>query len=193
MEKLPLSNEQTLHAYTGIETIDSFENIYKRYVGKVYQKCLAMTNDPEMAKDFTQDIFIKVYAKLSTFQNRSTFSTWLYSISHNYCLDYLRSCKRTESLSDTVIREICEPEQTEPLVTPWKALSLFLNNLPEEEVNLLRLKYEQGLSVKFISEQYNLSESSVKMRLKRSRDKLRILCSAAISDTEQQFKKPVYS
>jgi RNA polymerase sigma-70 factor (ECF subfamily) len=70
---------------------------------------------------------------------------------------------------------------------------MHLNELPDDEVHMLKLKYEQGLSVKFISEQYNLSESSVKMRLKRSRDKLRILCANAISDREKQFMKPILS
>jgi RNA polymerase sigma-70 factor (ECF subfamily) len=190
MENLSVLDRPNPHPLPGIDPIDSFDNIYKRYVGKVYQKCLAMTQDPEVAKDFTQDIFIKVFVKLNTFENRSAFSTWLYAISHNYCIDYLRATKRTESLTEAIATEISEQDQTEtPAASQWQALSLFMKNLPDEEVTMLRMKYEEGLSVKLISKFYNLSESSVKMRLKRSRDKLRILCLNAISEKEKHFQK----
>jgi RNA polymerase sigma factor (sigma-70 family) len=193
MTKYPLLDEQSVTSFQNSEAIDSFDNIYNHYVNRVYHKCLTMTNDHEMAKDFTQDIFIKVFIKLKTFQNRSAFSTWLYAISHNYCIDHIRSTKRTEPLSDTVMKDVVEQDQStsEPVVSQYRALSLFINSLPEDEVDMLRLKYEQGVSVKKISEHYNLSESSVKMRLKRSRDKLRVLCETAISDKEKQFQKPV--
>jgi RNA polymerase sigma factor (sigma-70 family) len=193
MTKYPLLDEQSVTSFQNSEAIDSFDNIYNHYVNRVYHKCLTMTNDHEMAKDFTQDIFIKVFIKLKTFQNRSAFSTWLYAISHNYCIDHIRSTKRTEPLSDTVMKDVVEQDQStsEPVVSQYRALSLFINSLPEDEVDMLRLKYEQGVSVKKISEHYNLSESSVKMRLKRSRDKLRVLCETAISDQEKQFQKPV--
>ena len=191
MKKHPLLAEQTEEQCPKAESIGSFNAIYNRYVYKVYQKCLSMTNDPEMAKDFTQDIFIKVFVKLDTFQNRSTFSTWLYAISHNYCLDHLRSNRRTEALSDATLKETIEPDYCESMLTQWKALNLFMNTLPDDEATMLRLKYEEGQSVRYISEQYNLSESSVKMRLKRSRDKLRVMCSTAISNKEKHFMRPV--
>lgn len=133
-----------------------------------------MTKDPEIAKDFTQDIFIKVFCKMDTFQNRSAFLTWLYSISHNYCLDQLRLQKRmsTEPLSETYVREVIEPDQPDPILAQSRALERIMNTISPEEATLLRLKHEQGLSVKVIGEQYQISESAVKMRLKRSREKV---------------------
>ncbi|WP_420151334.1 RNA polymerase sigma factor [Spirosoma sp.] len=133
-----------------------------------------MTKDPEVAKDFTQDIFIKVFCKLDTFQNRSAFLTWLYSISHNYCLDQLRISKRmnTEPLVENYTQEIIEPDQSDNFLAQWHALEKAMNKIPVEEAKLLRLKHEQGMSVKSIGEQYQISESAVKMRLKRSRDKV---------------------
>ncbi|GAB4028465.1 RNA polymerase sigma factor [Spirosoma gilvum] len=174
MENLMLSVSK---ASTAIKTNDlgNFESIYNRYVGKVYQKCLAMTKDPEASKDFTQDIFIKVFFKLSTFQNRSTLSTWLYSVAHNYCLDQLRLNRRThtELLSDSTADRVTESDTS--TASQWQALESMMNELPPQEVMLLKLKYEQGLSVKAISERYKLSESAVKMRLLRTRDKLQTM------------------
>jgi RNA polymerase sigma factor (sigma-70 family) len=174
MEKSPLSRKEKVSQHTSTVANDTFEAIYNRYVGKVYQKCYSMTKDPEAAKDFTQDIFIKVFYKMDTFQNRSAFLTWLYSVSHNYCLDQLRLNKRlsTESLSDTYTHEVIEPDQTDPILTQWYALENVMSTMPAEEITMLRLKHEQGVSIKVIGEQYQISESAVKMRLKRSREKI---------------------
>ena len=133
-----------------------------------------MTKDSEAAQDFTQDIFLKVYDKFDTFQNRSTFSTWLYSVSHNYCLDQIRHGKRVnlESLTDDVATELAEQDHSASDELRFQALESMVNCLPAQEVTFLRLKHEQGLSIKEISALYNLKECAVKMRLKRSRDKL---------------------
>ncbi|GAB2578243.1 RNA polymerase sigma factor [Spirosoma areae] len=176
MKNFPLSGKPNELTGQTIDNVESFDTIYTRYSGKVYQKCLLMTNDTETAKDFTQDIFIKVFFKLNTFQNRSALSTWLYSIAHNYCLDQLRVSKRlaTEALSDRMINEFTEPDQS--VSAQWHALEYSLNDLPSQEAALLRLKYEDGLSIKAISERYEVSESAIKMRLLRTRDKLQELC-----------------
>lgn len=158
-------------------TADSFELLYRQYAGKVYQKCLSMTKDSDTAQDFTHDIFMKVFAKLSSFQNRSAFSTWLYSVSHNYCLDQLRIGKRfsTESFSEGTTSAVAEQDPSSGVECRLQALEEVMKRLPAPEVDLLRLKYEQGLSITEIAQHYGLNESAVKMRLKRTRDKLRTL------------------
>ena len=163
----------------GFSATDSFESLYNQYVGKVYQKCLSITKDSDTAQDFTQDIFIKVFDKLDSFQNRSTFSTWLYAVSHNYCLDQIRIGKRfnPESLSEDMVGSIAEQDSSVTVEFRLQALEGMMKNLPAEEVTFLRLKYEKGLSIKEIAQQYGLTESTVKMRLKRTRDKLQTLYS----------------
>lgn len=153
---------------------DNFESLYKSYVGRVYQKCLAMTKDSETAQDFTQDIFIKVFEKLGSFQNRSTFSTWLYSVSHNYCVDQIRMSKRfnTETLSNNLATAVPEQDYSTSVEFRLQVLESLMKGLPAKEIAILKLKHEQGLSIKEIAEQYLLSESAVKMRLKRTREKL---------------------
>ena len=133
-----------------------------------------MTKDTEAARDFTQDIFIKVFHKLDSFENRSTLSTWLYSIAHNYCVDQIKVGKRlrVESLSDEVVTAVAEEDQSESAELRLQALEGVLSSLPAEEVIFLRLMYEEGMSVNEIAQQRHLSVSAVKMRLKRTRDKL---------------------
>lgn len=155
-----------------------FELLYEQYGHKVYQKCLTMTGDSEEAHDHTQDIFLKVFTKLGDFQQRSSLSTWLFSITHNHCVDTIKRRNRykTESLT-TQLSEHAEtslPETDEDHVFQVA----LLKQLPEVELTLLKLKYEQHLSVKEISEHYGIQECAVKMRLKRTRDRLKTLYAA---------------
>ena len=164
--KLPKS-PQTVAFDTG-----SFESLYNQYVDKVYRKCLSFTKDSDTAQDFTQEIFIKVFKGMKAFENRSSFSTWLYSISHNYCLDQVRIGKRmnTESLSDRVIDMPAEEGLSGSVESQLQALEGVMRLLNHEEEALLRLKYEHDVPIKKIAQRYYLTKSAVKMRLKRIRD-----------------------
>lgn len=152
----------------------TFDTLYKKYVRKVYKKCLSMTKDLDVAQDYTQDIFLKAFTKLPSFKNQSSFSTWLYAITHNYCLDQLQLKKRLplERFTDNILD--LEVDENDSKLREAKLLFLeeVRKELLQPELQLLRLKYEQNLTVKQLSEQYQLSESAVKMRLKRVRDKI---------------------
>jgi RNA polymerase sigma factor (sigma-70 family) len=186
MKKKRSADNHIIDTFQTSYSDNSFEILYKQYAHKVYRTCLAITNDSADAQDYTQDIFIKVFDKLNSFQNRSSFSTWLYAISYHYCLDRLRLNKQLKTeplpydLSDTLSDEelidgIPGIRLKEVVERRLQAQELTLMKLPDEELTLLRLKYEQGLSIRDLSEYYKLSESAVKMRLKRTRDKLQAL------------------
>lgn len=172
-----LTDKQLVDTYQQSSGAESFQTLYKQYMGAVYRKCLTMTHDPEAAQDFTQDIFIKVFHKLDTFENRSGFSTWLYAISHNYCLDRMRLGKRltTQPLSDELTAGLADGDGSDTREEQLTGLQTVLADFGAEELTLLQLKYEQGWSVQAIAQHYQLTKSAVKMRLKRSRDRLQIL------------------
>ncbi|GAB3752197.1 RNA polymerase sigma factor [Spirosoma pomorum] len=174
MKKRVLPDEQLVTLYQETSNEGCFEELYARYVGKVYQQCLAITKDSEAAQDYTQDIFIKVFSKLGTFQQRSKFSTWLYSISRFYCYDRLQIDKRlpTQSLDDELPERFADLDQDDSKEEKLSNLERLLAGIPTQEVELLRLKYEQNMSIKELAQLYHLTESNVKMRLKRTRDKL---------------------
>ena len=71
-----------------------FGILYTRYSTKVFEKCNSLLKDPVMAQEFVQDIFCKVFEKLNDFRGESNFSTWLYSITYNHCIEYLRVKKK---------------------------------------------------------------------------------------------------
>ncbi|GAB3542388.1 RNA polymerase sigma factor [Spirosoma fluminis] len=180
MKKHIQADEQLVHACQTATSSHSFEMLYQRYRDKVYRTCLSFTNDTQVAQDYAQDIFLKVFHKLDSFEYQSSFSTWLYVIAHNHCLDQHRLRKRlpTEPLAPDQVRTLSDSnsfadEADEDLL---RLMERHLALMSPPEAALLRLKYEQGLSIVALSQHYQLSESAIKMRLKRSRDRLRNLC-----------------
>ncbi|MFD2934269.1 RNA polymerase sigma factor [Spirosoma flavum] len=179
--KTQLNDEELIRQHLNTNPNICFEALYKRYVGKVYKRCLSMTKDAEKAQDFTQDIFIRTFSRLERFQERSTFSTWLYSISYNYCLDQIRVSNRltTTRLEDEMSYQYTSTNDTEDTEERLQRLSTAMNSISTQEAMILRMKYQEGLGIHQIAGQLNLKESAVKMRLKRSREKVRQLCDAA--------------
>ncbi|AUD00642.1 RNA polymerase sigma factor [Spirosoma pollinicola] len=171
--KVQLNDEELIRQHLKTNPNVCFEALYNRYVGKVYKRCLSLTKDVEKAEDFTHDIFIRAFARLDRFQERSTFSTWLYSISFNYCMDQIKVSNRLlmTTLEDNVINQYTD--SNEPDEERVQYLTRALESMTPQESTLLRMKYQQGLDIQQIANQFNLKESAVKMRLKRSRDKVR--------------------
>lgn len=173
-----LTDEEMIRQFLPSQPNQCFEVLYERYMTKVYRQCLFVTRDSEKAQDFTHDIFLRVFDNLDTFQQRSRFSTWLYSISHNYCSDQLRMGRRLQitSLENTLKQDIPEAQETHLLEEALQRVAQAMATLSDEEQTILRLKYEVGLSLDEIAGIYELKVSAVKMRLKRSREKVQRLC-----------------
>ena len=67
-----------------------FEILYNRYQQKVLDKCFSFVKNRSLAEELAEDVFSKTFEKLSGFEGKSSFSSWLYSITYNHCIDYLR-------------------------------------------------------------------------------------------------------
>lgn len=171
------SDEELVSSYVETRENDFFEQLYDRYCHKVHRKCLSFTKDQVQAEDLTQDIFLKLVTKLDSFKYQARFSTWLYSITYNYCADQTRIKNRREEITVGDDWELYGPVEDENLTDQHEQsaqnLKHALSLLAVEERQLILLKYQQEVSIKELAEQYNLTESAVKMRLKRSRDRLR--------------------
>lgn len=175
-----LTDEQLVHAFQMPPSTHSFDMLYQRYLGKVYRTCLSFTNDTQTAQDYAQDIFLKVFGKLDSFECQSSFSTWLYAVALNHCLTQHKRRKRlpTVPLVPDLVQTLAgsSPFTDDADEDRLRLMERQLAKLPPLDRDLLRLRYEQGLSVIVLCQHYQLSESAVKMRLKRSRDRLRSLC-----------------
>ncbi|MCB0402087.1 MAG: sigma-70 family RNA polymerase sigma factor [Flavobacteriales bacterium] len=176
---LSLSDQDLILAILEHPSEEIYHIIHQRYFRKVYYKCLQMIRNESVAADVTQEIFIKAFTKLSSFKHQSSFSTWLYSITNNECIDYLRKHKREKSryaiesgtpvnLFENLLEETDE-ELDEYSVDQLEEAMHLLN---ENDKQLLFMKYFMKLPVKTIVAQTGLTESAVKMRLKRAKEKL---------------------
>lgn len=152
---------------------NGFSELYKRYFLKVYLKCYSFIKKRDEAYDLAQEILIKAFMSLNTFKGKSLFSTWLYSITFNYCINHIRKkrWKNTDILPETLPLTFETNDEWQDLLNLMTDL---INHLPEEEKELLILKYMHGSSIESLSQQFGLHSSTIKMRLKRTKDKLNI-------------------
>jgi RNA polymerase sigma factor (sigma-70 family) len=171
------SDEELVRLYVETQKNAYFERLYERYCDKVYRKCLSFTKDPLQAEDLTHDIFLKLVIKLGGFKEQAKFSTWLYSITYNHCTDHMRSPQRRTEVymdegwerldlgADDGLAELAEMEA--------QKLKLALEQLDPTEQSLLLMKYQDNISIRELADLNGITESAVKMRLKRTRDKVR--------------------
>jgi RNA polymerase sigma factor (sigma-70 family) len=150
-----------------------FGELYERYKTKVYHKCISFAKDQDAAKDLLHDVFLKTFTSLSKFSGRSSFSTWLYSITYNYCVDYARSKTkmRTEDIDERVDISDNDDAKNERELMSMKAeqLSQVLKQINPKDKAILLMKFQDGASIKEIKEMLGISESAVKMRIKRAK------------------------
>lgn len=153
-----------------------FTQLYRRYAGKVFAKCISMLSDEGLARDATQEIFIKILLNLSKFTEQSSFSTWVYSITYNYCIDLIRKKKKIPLLFTEDVGKISkEPEVEIPdsvlLEMKQERLTKVLDRLPPGDKAILMMKYIDDLQIKDIGEILGKTESAIKMQIMRAKHK----------------------
>lgn len=157
--------------------------LYSRYYQKVFQKCLTMVRDHDQAFDLAEESLIKAFDNLPSFRGVASFSTWLYTITHRHCLEALRKEKKKNIKNNVELEESNEPlmEAGESIeVEEREAMMLALiDALPDEEKNLLLLKYNEGETIESLQRSMEVSSSAIKMRLMRTKEKLNHLYTLA--------------
>jgi len=152
--------------------VETFEKIIDLYKQKVFNYCLRMTNNYYIAEDLAQDVFIKVYQRITTYDwSKSSLSTWIYVITRNTCLNYLRDTKK---------ETLCEVEP--PVLTPEdlilqeeerQRLLTALNSLSVQDRELIIMVDYLSLKYREVGEIMGIPTGTVKSRLHGIRQKLR--------------------
>ncbi len=168
------TDEDLVRLYVETQRNIFFEHIYDRYADKIFRKCLSFVKNEAKAEDFTHDIFLRLVLKLSTFKEHAKFSTWLYSITYNFCMDQIRGEKKMQEqpLDENFDLEE-EDDDAELIEVQSIGLKKALDKVPADERTMLMMKYQDDFSIKEIADHYKITESAVKMRLKRSKEKLK--------------------
>ena len=177
-DQVYVTDEQLIQFY-GAGDNTSLGVLYNRYYKKVFNKCLSFLKTPEEAFDAAQDVLLKSFEKIDLFKGKSSFSTWLYSITNNHCLELLRKKNRVHHIDvdDTwdIIDQEYDEEEIEQKERDLNSIRAFVEKLPISDRDLVVFRYEKNYSIKDLQAYFGLTASAVKMRLKRARKKLELL------------------
>ena len=178
-------DEKKLLKKAAAGSAEAFEQLVLTYQTPIYNLCLRMTGNPEDAADMTQESFLKAWRSLEGFHFESAFSTWLYRLASNTCLDFLRSVKRRKQFSltmedadgETQLLDLPDPAPT-PEASLLSAEESFLlaaamRQLDPEQERILTLRVVNDLSYTEIAAVLDIKEGTVKSRLARARENLR--------------------
>ena len=158
----------------------AWEAIVRLHWRKVFNVAYKFVGRHDLAEDLTQDVFLKVYKSLDTFDRRANFQTWLISVSRNLCIDHYRSVRKER---ESIARDV-DPADLAP-VAPGRSAYAALEH--RDRVELLRIALEklapalrsavllrdiQELSYQEIADRLDLPEGTVKSRINRGRSEL---------------------
>lgn len=164
---------------------DAFGQLVLAHQNKVYTLCVHLVNDREEAADLAQEAFLKAWRSLSSFQEASSFATWMHRLTTNVCLDHLRKQSRRQNISVAVSLDDEESNWSEP--ADWsqdpqeqlereerkRALARALEELPEHHRRMLLMRELSGMSYQEIADALDVDLGTIKSRIARARERLR--------------------
>lgn len=165
----------------------AFEYLVETHQTKVYNLALRMVSNPDDAAELSQDAFLKAWRSIGQFHGDSSFATWMHRLTHNVCIDFLRSEKRHRQAGASFSLDEEHEEGTRTLLPdthyePHRQLeqkelreqvTQGLQTLSPEHKEVLLLREISGLSYQEIAQAVGLPEGTVKSRIARARLTLR--------------------
>ena len=163
---------------------DAFEQLVLDNQNRIYSLALRLMGDREEAADLAQEAFLKAWQGLPTFQGESSFSTWLYRLTSNVCIDALRRNRRRQAVAETVSLDDDDswiepadwegdPQRLLERAELSRAVERGLEALPDHFRQVLVLRELSGLSYQEIGTAMELDLGTVKSRIARARVALR--------------------
>ena len=163
--------------------LSAFEELVTRYEKRVYAIALRSSGSPEDAADITQEVFLKAWRSMESFRGDSGFSTWLFRITMNMCVDHARR-RQTQPQTQPLVQGEEDDERPIPDTAPTpeehlenselgRELAAALDEVSDEHRRIVLLRDVSGMSYTEIAELLEISEGTVKSRLSRARIALR--------------------
>lgn len=163
----------------------AFEILLNRYRQKIFGKILSMVKHKEEAYDVMQEVFVKIFNSLPKFEMRSSFSTWIYTITVNTCLNHLEKLQRRpwwwiiDNVEDVQREQFIDESTFLQVETALeqedtrKRIEEALGQLGEKASQIIRLRYFEEMDYKSIADELGIGLSAAKMRLKRAREEFK--------------------
>ena len=158
----------------------AWEAIVRQYRRKVFNVAYKFVGRHDEAEDLTQDIFLKIFKSLNTFDSRANFQTWLISVSRNLCIDHYRSVRKER---ETINRDV-DASELMPIAKGQSQIAMLeqrdrvellreaMSSLPHTLRTAVLMRDIQELSYHEIAEELKLPEGTVKSRINRGRNEL---------------------
>jgi len=158
--------------------LQAFDVLVKRWEKPLLNHCYRMVNDLSLAEDLRQEVFIRIYRSAKTYEVTAKFSTWVYRIATNLCLDTLAKQRRRKEVPaavyaatevDTFDPNFIDPARTPDEITAQRELESHvrcaLARLPEEQRSVVVMRHYDGLKFHEIAEILRCPVSTVKSRM----------------------------
>lgn len=172
------TNDQHYIAKTLAGDTQAYAVLVDRYKNMVFALALKMMRNREEAEEVAQDAFVKAFKKLNKFKGDSKFSTWLYKIVYNTCLDSIKKLKRNieavpvEEITERQLKSVDDALDLMEKQERSNIIQKCLHLLSADERALLTMFYYDELSLNEISTVTGTSNNNLKVKLFRSRKKL---------------------
>ena len=171
-------NDQELMRIVQSGDYSPASEIYDRYSGRIYNFAFRFLKNSEAAEDATQEVFVKMLKHANQFHGDAKLSTWLFSITANWCRDYLRKADNKSKESDDVLISLPAPSELAPdrnleRRESEQRVQRALQSLTAEQREAILLSRYQGLSYAEIAQIAGCSEGAVKTRVFRAMETLK--------------------
>ena len=163
----------------------AYEALLHRYKNGIYNMIYQMIKNREEAEDLVQETFIKAFNSLESYNDNYAFSTWLYKIAFNHCIDAIRKKKlktfpldRPIQLRDGEVKHEIKDETHSPegdflFAEKKKRIQITINSLPKRYRQAIILRHQEDRSYEEISQILNIPLGTVKARIFRAREMLK--------------------
>lgn len=169
--------------------IDAFETLIDKYKQTAYNIALGIVKNPDDAMDMSQEALIKVYRYIKNFNQKSSFSTWLYRIVMNTCLDYIKKNEKNKviPINEEIINneDSCmdsDPEKILDKKIQTQQIREAIDKLSPIHKNTIILRDIQGFSYEEIANITECSLGTVKSRIKRGRENLKAILKESMKE-----------
>lgn len=157
--------------------MQAFEKIYRSFSGLVYSLALRVLKQPQEAEELTQDVFVKIFHQLKSFQFQSSLKTWIYRIAVNTALNQAKKISRERKNANVYQKDIesetrIQKPEIKDTESQEKMVNLLLSHLNEDQRTCVILRNIEGLSYQEIADTLKIKINTVRTRLKRAREKL---------------------
>ena len=156
----------------------------RRHDKLMFSVCLRLVGNRQDAEDITQDVMLKLFSRLNSFEGRSSFKTWMVRVTRNACKDWLKKKAISKQYSEALANE---PQEQSTIEYQEDRLIGLLKDLSPTDREILTLRFVADLNLQEIAETTDLSLSATKMRLYRAIDRLQELATDILGDDLQNY------